>query len=46
MDNIYENFKDFLKAMLVLFKCSSGDNWRNVMTDCMSYNPYCLKDET
>ena len=46
MDDSYENFKDFLKSMLILFKCSSGDNWRNVMTDCMFHNPNCIHDKT
>lgn len=27
--------------MLSLFKCATGDHWRNMMTDCMHHNPYC-----
>lgn len=32
-------------ALLTLFKCISGDNWRTVMTDCMKYNPYCSENQ-
>jgi len=38
------NFQTFPKAMLTLFKCACGDNWRTIMTDCMHHNPNCTTD--
>lgn len=29
------NFKNFWLAMLTLFKCASGDDYRSIMNDCM-----------
>lgn len=29
------NFKNFWLAMLTLFKCVSGDDYRSIMNDCM-----------
>lgn len=46
MDNRYVNFHNFGNAMLVLFKCSTVDNWREIMTDCTYYNPTCAADPT
>lgn len=43
LNNEYQNFSNFFRAFLVLFKCASGD-WRTIMTDCMHYNPYCRED--
>ncbi|CAD8104211.1 unnamed protein product [Paramecium primaurelia] len=39
------NFQNVAQAMLSLFKCASGDDWRTIMTDTMFYNPYCVEDE-
>ncbi|CAD8122391.1 unnamed protein product [Paramecium sonneborni] len=39
------NFKNIAQAMLALFKCASGDDWRTIMTDTIFYNPYCAEDE-
>lgn len=35
------NFKNFWLALLTLFKCVSGDDFRSIMNDCMHHNPYC-----
>lgn len=35
------NFSNFWLAMLTLLKCVSGDDFRTIMNDCTSYNPYC-----
>ena len=34
MDDLI-NFTNFGNAMLALFKCASGDDWRTIMTDTM-----------
>ncbi|CAD8121632.1 unnamed protein product [Paramecium sonneborni] len=39
------NFKNVAQAMLSLFKCASGDDWRTIMTDTIFYNPYCDENE-
>ncbi|CAD8111921.1 unnamed protein product [Paramecium sonneborni] len=39
------NFQNIAQAMLALFKCASGDDWRTIMTDTIFYNPYCSEDE-
>jgi len=31
-------------AMMTLFKCASGDDWRTIMTDTMHHNPLCWED--
>ncbi|CAD8192000.1 unnamed protein product [Paramecium octaurelia] len=38
------NFKNFWLAILTLFKCVSGDDFRSIMNDCMHHNPYCQED--
>ncbi|CAK62925.1 unnamed protein product (macronuclear) [Paramecium tetraurelia] len=38
------NFSNFWSAMLTLFKCVSGDDFRSIMNDCMHHNPYCSED--
>ncbi|CAD8187083.1 unnamed protein product [Paramecium octaurelia] len=38
------NFMTAASAMMTLFKCASGDDWRTVMTDTMHYNPLCWED--
>ncbi|CAD8190377.1 unnamed protein product [Paramecium pentaurelia] len=38
------NFSNFWLAMLTLFKCVSGDDFRSIMNDCMHHNPYCSED--
>ncbi|CAD8084276.1 unnamed protein product [Paramecium sonneborni] len=38
------NFSNFWLAMLALFKCVSGDDFRSIMNDCMHHNPYCQED--
>ncbi|CAD8075871.1 unnamed protein product [Paramecium primaurelia] len=44
MDDII-NFTNFGNAMLALFKCASGDDWRTIMTDTMQHNPLCQEDD-
>ncbi|CAD8096268.1 unnamed protein product [Paramecium sonneborni] len=38
------NFQNVAQALLALFKCASGDDWRTIMTDTMQHNPLCLHD--
>ena len=38
----YVNFKNFIYAMMTLFKCSTGDGWSNIMFDTMKIPPYCV----
>ncbi|CAD8095957.1 unnamed protein product [Paramecium sonneborni] len=38
------NFQNVAQALLALFKCASGDDWRTIMTDTMQHNPLCLDD--
>ncbi|CAK82706.1 unnamed protein product (macronuclear) [Paramecium tetraurelia] len=40
------NFHNIAQAMLTLFKCASGDDWRTIMTDTMHHNPNCTNDST
>lgn len=35
------NFTNFEYALLALFKCASGDDFRTIMTDTMHHNPDC-----
>lgn len=37
----YVNFLTCHNALLTLFKCATGDHWRDIMTDCMELNPHC-----
>jgi hypothetical protein len=37
----YLNFHNLFLAMLTLFKCSTRNNWRHILVDCTSHNPYC-----
>ncbi|CAD8114498.1 unnamed protein product [Paramecium sonneborni] len=37
----YINFTNFEYALLALYKCASGDNFRTIMTDTMHHNPFC-----
>lgn len=32
--NEYNNFADFKMAMLILFRCSTGEDWNAIMFDC------------
>ncbi|CAD8054707.1 unnamed protein product [Paramecium primaurelia] len=40
----YINFTNFEYALLALFKCASGDDFRTIMTDTMHHNPYCSEN--
>ncbi|CAD8125822.1 unnamed protein product [Paramecium sonneborni] len=40
------NFHNIAQAMLTLFKCASGDDWRTIMTDTMHHNPNCSQDSS
>ncbi|CAD8208793.1 unnamed protein product [Paramecium pentaurelia] len=40
------NFHNIAQAMLTLFKCASGDDWRTIMTDTMHHNPNCSTDSS
>ncbi|XP_056011391.1 voltage-dependent P/Q-type calcium channel subunit alpha-1A-like isoform X2 [Ostrea edulis] len=35
----YNNFGNILTSLLVLFRCATGENWQNVMLDCLSGRP-------
>ncbi|CAD8095967.1 unnamed protein product [Paramecium sonneborni] len=37
----YINFTNFEYALLALYKCASGDDFRTIMTDTMHHNPSC-----
>ena len=42
----YNNFHNFHLAMLILFKCSTGDEWFHVMFDLSEKAPGCEKDNS
>ncbi|CAD8075491.1 unnamed protein product [Paramecium primaurelia] len=44
IDEYYLNFRNFINAALVLFKCTTGDDWRALIIDCSGSNMYCLED--
>ena len=31
----YNNFKNFANALLTLFRVSTGEDWNNIMYDCL-----------
>ena len=37
----YVNFKNFLYAIMTLFKCSTADDWNKIMRDHSKYRPNC-----
>lgn len=37
----YVNFKNFLFAMMTLFRCSTGEDWSRIMKDCGRTPPEC-----
>lgn len=37
----YINFSNAWLATLTLIKCASGDDFRSIMNDCTSSNPFC-----
>lgn len=39
----HSNFSNFLHALMLLFKCSTGENWYLVMFDTSKIEPYCVK---
>ena len=38
----YNNFNNFGMAMILLIRCSTGENWWVVMFDCNKYSPNCI----
>ncbi|CAD8191236.1 unnamed protein product [Paramecium pentaurelia] len=38
------NFTNFEYALLALYKCASGDDFKTIMTDTMYHNPYCIEN--
>lgn len=34
VDDEYNNFKNFGNALLILFRCSTGEDWPKIMYDC------------
>ncbi|CAK80287.1 unnamed protein product (macronuclear) [Paramecium tetraurelia] len=44
IDEYYLNFRNFINAALVLFKCTTGDDWRALIIDCSRSNMYCRDD--
>lgn len=39
------NYKNFFSGILTLFKVSTKNNWRLILTDSQRLNPYCGGDE-
>ncbi|CAD8081899.1 unnamed protein product [Paramecium sonneborni] len=44
IDEYYLNFRNFINSALVLFKCTTGDDWRALIIDCSRSNIYCHQD--
>lgn len=44
--NEYNNFHNFHLAMMILFKCSTGDEWFYIMFDLSRHNPGCEQTDT
>ena len=41
LDDRHINFHDFLSAIQLLFRVTTGDGWNVVMHDCMVSKPFC-----
>ncbi|XP_062575412.1 voltage-dependent R-type calcium channel subunit alpha-1E-like [Saccostrea cucullata] len=37
--NRYNNFKNIGTSLLLLFRCATGENWQQIMLDCMDWRP-------
>ncbi|CAD8094810.1 unnamed protein product [Paramecium sonneborni] len=44
IDDKYANFKNFINSALLMFKCTTGDDWRALLIDCSTQNYYCKND--
>ena len=40
LDDSYINFSNFFNAFLTLFRCSTGEDWINIMFDTMKVQTY------
>ena len=39
--DVHANFGNFPVAMMTLFRCSTGENWNDIMRDCMKQDDPC-----
>ncbi|XP_076455033.1 voltage-dependent calcium channel type A subunit alpha-1-like [Babylonia areolata] len=37
--NRHNNFRDFFQALMLLFRCATGESWQQIMLDCLSGRP-------
>ncbi|XP_025112114.1 voltage-dependent calcium channel type A subunit alpha-1-like isoform X8 [Pomacea canaliculata] len=37
--NRHNNFRSFFQALMLLFRCATGENWQRIMLDCSSGRP-------
>ena len=37
----YANFDNFINAVLLLFRISTGEGWHGIMRECKAQEPYC-----
>ncbi|CAD8172436.1 unnamed protein product [Paramecium pentaurelia] len=44
IDDKYANFKNFINSALLMFKCTTGDDWRALLIDCSTQNYFCKSD--
>ncbi|CAD8178808.1 unnamed protein product [Paramecium pentaurelia] len=44
IDDKYANFKNFINSALLMFKCTTGDDWRALLIDCSPQNYFCKSD--
>mmetsp|Transcript_24520 Transcript_24520/g.21693 ORF Transcript_24520/g.21693 Transcript_24520/m.21693 type:complete len:87 (-) Transcript_24520:213-473(-) len=42
----FANFSNFGNAMILLFRCSTGEDWHIIMYDTMRVEPDCVEGET
>lgn len=40
----FANFETFPRAMLLLFRAVTGENWNSIMYDCAVQEPFCSND--
>ncbi|KAL8602085.1 hypothetical protein ACOMHN_007355 [Nucella lapillus] len=37
--NRHNNFRSFFEALMLLFRCATGESWQRIMLDCLSGRP-------
>ncbi|XP_053380538.1 voltage-dependent calcium channel type A subunit alpha-1-like isoform X4 [Mercenaria mercenaria] len=37
--NRHNNFRSFFQALMLLFRCATGENWQQIMLSCLSNRP-------